>query len=61
MIVNFFVDVLDSDHNILEELFSDGFILAFVTLGVMNEFAFKVVFDKVLMDILLTFGAEGFL
>ncbi len=57
MIVNFFVDVLDSDHDILEELFSDGLILAFVTLGVMNEFAFKVVFDKVLMDVLLTFGA----
>jgi hypothetical protein len=57
LIVNFFVDVLDSDHDILEELFSDGLILAFVTLGVMNEFAFKVVFDKVLMDVLLTFGA----
>ncbi len=61
MIVDFFVDVFDSDHNILEELFSNGFVLTLVTLGVMNEFAFKVVFDKVLMDVLLTFGGEGFL
>jgi hypothetical protein len=61
LIVDFFVDVFDSDHNILEELFSDGLILALVTLGVMNEFALKVLFDKVLMDVLLTFGGEGFL
>jgi hypothetical protein len=61
LIVDFFVDVFDSDHNILEELFSDGFVLALMTLGVMNEFALKVFFDKVLMYVLLTFGAEGFL
>jgi hypothetical protein len=27
----------------------------------MNQFTFKIVFDKVLMDVFLAFGGEGFL
>lgn len=60
MIVDFLVYIFDGYDEILEILLSCGLIETLMTFCVMNEFAFKVIFDKVLMNVVLAFGGEGF-
>lgn len=60
MIVDFFVYIFDGYNEILEILLSCGLIETLMTFCVMNEFAFEVVFDKVLVNVVLAFVREGF-
>lgn len=60
MIVYFLINIFNSYDKVLEVLLSCGLIETVMTFGVMNEFSLKEVFNKVLMDVMLTFGGEWF-
>lgn len=61
VIVDFFVHIFYCYNEILEVLLSCRLIQTLMAFGVMYKFAFKVVFNKVLVDVILAFSGEGFL
>lgn len=58
MIVNFLVYIFDSYNEILEILLPCRLIMALMAFGVMNKLTLEIIFDKVLMNIMLTFSGE---
>ena len=58
VIVNFLVYIFDSYNEILEILLPCRLIMALMAFGVMNKLTLEIIFDKVLMNIMLTFSGE---